>query len=133
MSNSIYFYLSFGSPYSYIAAQKIEDIARKYKLDVLWRPLRLKNVMSNIYKDQNIFPPSIKMSYMRKDSERTATLFKLPFLRPDGEPPFDCDEAYACVYAFSEGNEVKLRNLSLALVSSVWSKGNSLESIPKIK
>ncbi|MDC0074239.1 DsbA family protein [Alphaproteobacteria bacterium] len=133
MNSPIYFYLSFGSPYSYIAAQKIEEIAIKYHRQVFWRPVRLRNIIGKLNNkiDQIVSPK--KMNYMRKDSNRTASLLKLPFERPEGDPPFDCDEAYACAYSFSEGDEVKLRNISLALISAVWAQGHSINKKENIQ
>lgn len=129
MLEPIYFYTSFGSPYSYIAAQQIEDVVRRHKRAICWRPVRLRSVLAGVYGRSGVDIAAKKMDYMRADSERSALLYKLPFIRPEGEPPFDCDEAYACAYALADGNEEKLRSITLALVSAVWAAGQAIRNV----
>tara|TARA_B100000686_G_C16527585_1_gene830576 strand:- start:24 stop:629 length:606 start_codon:yes stop_codon:yes gene_type:complete len=132
MLEPLIFYLSFGSPFSYIAAQQVEEIANKHDRSVCWRPVRLKMIIEKVYGKGKFSISPLKMSYFRKDSRRSAELYGLPFFAPEGTPPFDCDEAYACVYSFSDGDEVKLRNITLALISAVWSKGISVHNISQV-
>ena len=129
MLEPVYFYTSFGSPYSYIAAQQIEDVLRRHNCTIYWRPVRLRRVLTGIYGSAGVNIVAKKMDYMRADSERSAALYGLPFVRPEGEPPFDCDEAYACAYALANGNEEQLRNVTLALVSAVWARGCALRTV----
>ncbi len=42
----IIFYPAFGSPYSYVAAQLIDDVGQRHRREVLWRPVRLGTVLS---------------------------------------------------------------------------------------
>ncbi len=133
MKDCITFYISFGSPFSYIASQRIDDIALKHNKKILWRPVRLRNVLNVVYSDFNgINIPKSKLDYLRLDSKRMSNFYGLPFIPPDDDPPFDCDEVYNCVYSLADGNEDVLRNISLSIISSIWQKGIVLKNIDDI-
>lgn len=79
----IEFWFEFASTYSYPAAMRVEDIARRYASPVLWRPF----LLGPIFRDQgwrdspfNIYP--VKGRYMWPDLERTCAGLRIPFRRP---------------------------------------------------
>lgn len=81
---TIEFWYEFASTYSYPAAMRIEDIAHKSGLEVLWKPF----LLGPIFKAQgwnnspfNIYPA--KGAYMWRDVERICNLQGLPFTRPE--------------------------------------------------
>ena len=133
MDDYLRFYISFGSPFSYIVSQRIDDIASKYNKKVLWRPVRLRNVLNIVYSDLGgINLPQKKLDYLRMDSNRMADFYGLPFIPPSEKPPFDCDEVYFCVYSLANGNEDILRNICMSVASSIWQKGMVLKNINDI-
>ena len=133
MADPIIFYPAFGSPYSYIAAQLIDEVGQKHDREVLWRPVRLGTVLGRL---DNTGRPSIspkKLAYWRHDAERVCRLRGLPFVRPDGpEPPFDCDELYNTCYALADGDEAQLRTITLAALSVIWAQGQALKTVDAI-
>ena len=133
MEDYITFYISFGSPFSYIASQRIDEIALKHNKKILWRPVRLRNVLNIVYSDLGgISIPKNKLDYLRLDSARISKFYALPFIPPDDKPPFDCDEVYYCVYSLADGNEDILRNVCMSVISSIWQKGMVLKNIEDI-
>jgi 2-hydroxychromene-2-carboxylate isomerase len=81
------FWYEFASTYSYPAAMRIEDAARKRGVNVHWRPF----LLGPIFFDQgwrnspfNIYPA--KGRYMWRDVERICESLGLPFARPDPFP-----------------------------------------------
>lgn len=77
------FWYEFASPYSYLAAMRIEDEAEKYGVRVNWNPM----LLGPIFKDQgfddspfNAFP--LKREYMWRDMQRCAADLGLPFEKP---------------------------------------------------
>ena len=129
----IIFYPAFGSPYSYVAAQLIDDLGMRHGRTVLWRPVRLGTVLSRQGDGTRTLISDEKLAYWRHDVERICVLRGLPFARPeDAAPPFDCDELYAACYALADGNETQLRTITLAVLSVIWAQGKALKTVDAV-
>jgi 2-hydroxychromene-2-carboxylate isomerase len=129
----IIFYPAFGSPYSYVAAQLIDDVGLRHGREVRWRPVRLGTVLSQGRDGSRPTIPEQKLAYWRHDVERICRLRGLPFVRPEGEaPPFDCDELYNACYALADGNEAQLRTITLAVLSIIWAQGKALKNVDAV-
>lgn len=81
------FWYEFGSTYSYLAAMRIEALAKERNMDVAWRPF----LLGPIFKAQgwgtspfNLFPA--KGAYMWRDMERLCDAQGLKFRKPDPFP-----------------------------------------------
>jgi 2-hydroxychromene-2-carboxylate isomerase len=86
-SITVQFWFDFASTYSYPAAIRIEEVARRYERTVEWRPF----VLGAIFQKQgwndspfNIYPA--KGRYMWRDLERICAGLGLPFRRPSQFP-----------------------------------------------
>lgn len=82
------FWYEFASTYSYLAALRIDGLARERKVDIVWRPF----LLGPIFKAQgwdsspfNLFPA--KGGYMWRDLERLCAAQGLAFRKPDPFPP----------------------------------------------
>lgn len=124
MTNPILFYPAFGSPFSYVAAQLIDDIGARHRRPVVWRPLRLSAVLQTYYPTGIAIPPQ-KMQYWHRDIARVCALRGLPFQRPPVIPP-DCDAAYAACYALGRDDPAQVRRACLALFQAIWGQGLAL-------
>jgi len=85
MANPIQFYYDFASPYGYMAATKISALAAKHARSVEWKPI----LLGAVFKVTGGAPlPSVplKGDYSRRDMERSARLFKVPFNLPSKFP-----------------------------------------------
>ncbi|HZH28566.1 MAG TPA: 2-hydroxychromene-2-carboxylate isomerase [Azospirillaceae bacterium] len=85
MPDPIEFYFDFSSPYAYLAAEQIEDIAARYGRTVVWRPV----LLGVVFKITGMQPgPVIPMrgAYMLRDAPRFARLLGLPFRIPSTFP-----------------------------------------------
>lgn len=83
----IEFWYEFASNYSWLAAVRIEDLARKAGHEVIWRPF----LLGPIFRAQgwnsspfNLFPA--KGRHMRRDMERIAEARGLPLVWPEVFP-----------------------------------------------
>ncbi len=83
----IEFWFEFASTYSYPAAMRVEEVARRYACSVSWRPF----LLGPIFRDQgwsdspfNIYPA--KGRYMWRDLERICAAQGIPFRRPSQFP-----------------------------------------------
>ena len=85
MSEAIDFYFDFSSPYGYFAAEKIDEIAARHGRSVIWRPILLGAVFK-ITGQQPLPSIPLKSDYAKRDLERCARLFGLPFRIPSTFP-----------------------------------------------
>ncbi len=81
------FWFEFASTYSYLSAMRIEEMARKADVEVIWKPF----LLGPIFKAQNwdtspfnVYPA--KGRYMVRDIERIAEARGLAFRLPDPFP-----------------------------------------------
>jgi 2-hydroxychromene-2-carboxylate isomerase len=81
------FWYEFASTYSYLAAMRIEALARQAEVDVRWRPFLLGPIFAAqgwTSSPFNLFP--VKGRYMWRDMQRQAAALGLPFRTPDPFP-----------------------------------------------
>lgn len=81
MPAPIDFYFDFTSPYGYIAAQAIDELAARHGRTVNWHAIVLD---ANFQSLERIRIPSAMMrsDYVRRDTERLATYMKVPYKTP---------------------------------------------------
>lgn len=84
---TLQFWFDFGSPYSYLAAMRIEALAQDAGVAVEWHPF----LLGAIFKEQgwndspfNLFPA--KGKYMWRDLDRTSAALSIPLVRPTKFP-----------------------------------------------
>jgi 2-hydroxychromene-2-carboxylate isomerase len=113
MSNPIDFYFDFSSPYGYFAASKIEDIAARHGREVTWRPILLGAVFK-VTGQQPLPTIPLKGDYSKRDLERTARLYNVPFRIPSKFPIGTTAPARAFYYIANKDPALAKR-LALAL------------------
>ena len=85
MSAPIEFYFDFSSPYGYLAAERIDDIAARHGRDVSWRPY-LMGVAMKVTGSSPIVNRPMLGEYSRRDMVRSARRLKVPFSFPESFP-----------------------------------------------
>jgi 2-hydroxychromene-2-carboxylate isomerase len=85
MTDPIQFYFDFASPYGYMAATKISALAAKHGRKVEWKPILL-GVVFKVTGGVPLPSAPLKGDYSRRDMERSARLFKVPFKIPSKFP-----------------------------------------------
>jgi 2-hydroxychromene-2-carboxylate isomerase len=86
-STAIAFWFEFGSNYSYLAAMRIEGLARAAGVGVLWRPFLLGPVFRELGWSTSPFVlQAAKGRYMWRDMEREAAKYGLAWRRPSVFP-----------------------------------------------
>src|SRR3546814_9416021 len=83
--DSIEFYYDFNSPYGYIGANLVEDLAAKHGRTVDWKPV----LLGAIFKVTGSGPlPEVplKGDYSARDFARSAKFHGLPYRFPDEHP-----------------------------------------------
>lgn len=87
MAATMEFWFEYASTYSYLAAARVEDMARTARVEVIWRPFLLGPIFAaQGWRDSpfNIYPA--KGRYMWRDMERLCAQYNLPFRRPSAFP-----------------------------------------------
>ncbi|PRC93338.1 2-hydroxychromene-2-carboxylate isomerase [Solimicrobium silvestre] len=85
MSSTIHFYFDFTSPYGYLAAMRIDQLAAKYAQQVEWHPI----LLGVIFKTTGTLPlvdVPLKGTYSLHDLKRSARFHAIPFQQPEHFP-----------------------------------------------
>ncbi len=113
-SGDLHWYLSFRSPYTYIAAERVKALADAYGLN-----LRLRFVLPMVMRGLPV--PPAKRTYITLDAAREARRVGVPFGRvvdPVGKP---VELGYSLLpWAIAEGRGYEF---CLAFMRGVWSQG----------
>ena len=113
MANPIQFYYDFASPYGYMAATRISALAAKHGRAVEWKPI----LLGVVFKVTGGLPlPSVplKGDYSRRDMERSARLFGIPFKLPS-KFPIAGQSPSRVIYALQSEGAARQEELTLAL------------------
>jgi 2-hydroxychromene-2-carboxylate isomerase len=85
MTDRLDFYFDFSSPYGYFASTAIEELANEMNREVSWRPILLGPMFKAMGSGPLVEIP-LKGDYSRRDIERTARLYDIPYTEPDAFP-----------------------------------------------
>lgn len=85
MANPLDFYFDYSSPYGYIAAMKIDDLAAKYARTVNWKPVLLGAVFK-VTGGKPLPMLPLKGDYAMRDMPRSARFHGLPYKHPSKFP-----------------------------------------------
>jgi 2-hydroxychromene-2-carboxylate isomerase len=85
MANPIQFYFDFASPYGYMAATQISRLAAKHGRSVEWKPFLL-GVVFKVTGGVPLPNAPLKGDYSRRDMQRSARLYGIPFKVPSKFP-----------------------------------------------
>ena len=86
MKAPVEFWFDFVSPYAYIAAQSVEQLAARYEREVDWRPILLGAVFKTTGSGPLTSRPPVMADYFRRDFERSARFAGVPFVMPEPFP-----------------------------------------------
>ena len=85
MTQPIYFYFDFASPYGYLASLRIDAIASGYDREVAWCPIMLGAIFKLTGTVPNLEAP-LRGPYLRRDVPRAAKLMDAPLTFPESAP-----------------------------------------------
>ena len=121
MAEPIAFYFDFSSPYGYLAALRIDELAAKHGRAVAWKPMLL-GVSFKATGSEPLMNIPLKGDYSRRDLARTARLQGVPFAIPE---PFPFMSVAACraFYWLDDRDPAKARALAKALYRAAFAEG----------
>ncbi len=109
----IEFYFEFNSPYGYIAACKLGDLASKHGREVDWKPILLR-ALFEVTGGRPLAQLPLRGDYMMHDFARSAAYHGIAYRQPDVYP-FPPVAAARAVYWAKDQDPAKAGELGLAL------------------
>jgi 2-hydroxychromene-2-carboxylate isomerase len=112
------FYFDFSSPYGYLAATRIDEIAARHGRTVAWRPI----LLGVVFKTTGMGPlPSVplKGDYSVRDFARSARLYGVPFKMP-ATFPFNAVNPSRVFYWLQDRDPGLARRFALAAYHAVF-------------
>ena len=126
----IRFYFDFTSTFSYIAIQKIDELAARYGRTVDWRAVSL----GHVFQAQGVTPPPMvpkKFAYLEIDFPRSCAFAGLPCRMPDPFPP-DVKLARVVFWYFKARDEQKSHAYARAISLAVFGHGKPVATAEQI-
>jgi len=130
MPDPIDFYFDFPSPYGYLAAKQIDEIAARHGRAVRWRPHLIGAVFPTTGSKPLLDIP-LKGDYARRDLPRTARRLGIPFRLPK-QFPFLSVAAARAYYWLADRDVAKARQLAIALYDRVFGEGEEISSADSV-
>jgi 2-hydroxychromene-2-carboxylate isomerase len=117
MGKSLEFFYDFMSPYSYLAATQLAELAQRTFATVRWRPLYLPGVMKAT---GNMGPTAVaaKAMYTLKDLNDWARHYKLPPVNLPNQFPFTAVLANRCALVAEEHGQIAA--FTLRMFKLIW-------------
>ena len=123
------FYFDFSSPYSYLASEKIDELAARFGRKVKWRPV----LLGVIFKTTGAAPLTtvpLKGEYSKHDIARSARYMGIPFVMPTKFPL--ATQGAARAYYWLHGQDCgKAREFAHAIFRALF-VGNRDVSSPEV-
>jgi 2-hydroxychromene-2-carboxylate isomerase len=120
----IEFWFDFSSPYGYLAHYRIDEIAREFGRDVLWRPYLLGVVFKSSGQSPLVAQPMRGPSHV-KDMQRTARKQKVPMVLPEGFPMATI-AACRAFYWQEAADPRRAKDLAKALYRAAFAQGRNI-------
>jgi len=124
------FYFDFTSTFSYIAVERIDELAKRYGRTVDWRAVSL----GHLFKAQGVTPPPLipaKFKYLKMDFIRSCQRAGLPCKLPD---PFPAEVRLArqVFWRLKARDEALSHAYAKCIMSAVFGRGESVASEDEI-
>ncbi len=116
---TIEFFWDVGSPYTYLASTRIEQVARACNAKAKWRPF----LLGGVFRETGNRPPlevPAKLNYMLDDLKTWAAHYKMPFSFPSVFPINSLIPMRAAVGADTLG---KGKEFAAAALRTLWLEG----------
>lgn len=124
MVQPIAFYFDFSSPYAYLTAQVVDDLAARHGREAAWKPFLL-GALFKVTGQQPLLDMPIKGDYARHDLARSARALGVPFVVPESFP-FHSVAAARAFYWLEDRDAAVARSLGKALFDAAFGQGRDI-------
>ena len=127
MPGPIEFYFDFVSPYGYLAATRIDDLAQRFGRTFEWHPFLIGVTVMKVMGLKPLMETPLKSDYLLHDRPRMAKLLGVPLTIPDMA---GVNSLAACraFYWLAEQDTERARNLAMRLLRRLWVDGRDITS-----
>ena len=118
MTAPLDFYFDFSSPYGYLAAERIDDLAARHGRSVVWHPV----LLGVIFQQTGAVPLTqapLKGQYVLRDFARSARFMRLPYRQPRRFPLATQAAARAFYWAWGH-DQARARDFGRALYRALF-------------
>ena len=126
MAHPVEFYFDYSSPYGYMAAMQIDELAAKYGREVLWRPMLL-GVAFKATGGTPLPQVPLKGEYSKRDFARSARFYGIDFKMPTIFPISSVAPARA-FYWVEQKNPDRAVELAKALFTAYFVEGINISN-----
>lgn len=118
------FYFDFISPFGYLAAAKIDELAARYGRDVRWQPMMLGVTVMKVMGLKPLLDTPLKGDYVRRDVPRLARIFGVPLKMIDEVPsPLAAARAF---YWLDDRDPTLAKKLAQRLYPRLFARGEDI-------
>ena len=130
MSDPVEFYFDFTSPYSYLASERIDELAARHGRKVKWHPVMLGAAFKASGMPLLVTIP-LKGEYSKRDFDRSARFMGVPYKFPAKFPVSSLAAARA--YYWLHGQDcAKAREFAHAVFRAYWVDGRDISETPVV-
>jgi 2-hydroxychromene-2-carboxylate isomerase len=130
MKDPITFWFDFSSPYSYLASERIDELAAKHGRKVKWRPMMLGAAFKASGMPLLVTIP-LKGDYSKRDFDRSARFLGIPYTFPPKFPIATL--AAARGYYWLHGQDcAKAREFAHAVFRAYWVDSRDISETPVV-
>jgi len=120
------FYFDFNSPYGYVGAHLIDNIAERYDRTTDWHPILLGLAFEKTgAKPMTEIP--IKGDYLVKDTARVCRYYGVPYRQPD-KHPFSATAASRAFYWVKDKDPGQAKGLAMALYKAALADNEDISA-----
>ena len=123
------FWFDVHSPWCYLAAHRIGDIARKHGRELLWRPLHLPRMQVEINGRKPLEANPAFVAWYKQDCQDWANLLGLPLAYHPHYPLRNSRALRACLYAAEQG---KAEDFVKLVLRKYWSEVGDISSLSEL-
>ena len=124
------FYFDFASPYGYIAATRIDDIAARHGRTVSWHPIML-SAMFKVSGMKAVMDQPLRGDYLLHDVPRFARLLGVPVTIPEKMPLHSLVAARA-FWWLQPTDPAKAHALAKAIYHAHWGEGRDMATVEQV-
>lgn len=131
MLSPIHFYFDFSSPYGYLAAMRINQLAQKYQREVEWHPILLGVVFKTTQCAPLTMVP-LKGAYSAHDFVRTARFHSIPFSMPATFPTASQHAARATLWVKNQHGNASAAAFAQAIYQAYFVDGLPISELQQV-
>ena len=130
MAEPIDFWFDFSSPYSYIASERIDEVAARHERKVKWRPIMLGAAFKASGLPFLVNVP-LKGEYSKRDFDRSARYLGVPYTFPPKFPVTTLSAARGYYWLHAQ-DCAKAREFAHAVFRAYWVHGRDIGELPVV-